>query len=110
MKDLMDNLTFEVCETAAALTLVCVRWQSAEAQLPVLGAGADGGPDDDDEAYDDKITQDHLRLLFLVSLYSKPAENDEEVCSFFVCTPSLCLLLDDHGDLNDGGTAHGHRW
>jgi len=50
---------------------------SAEAQLPVLAERPEA-EGEDDEAFDDKVSQDHLRLLFLVSLYSKPAENDEE--------------------------------
>lgn len=51
---------------------------SGDVQLPVIAPGHEEENEDDEEFYDDKVTQDHMRLLYLVSLYTKPAENDEE--------------------------------
>jgi len=48
-----------------------------EAQLPAIVNGTESIPEDE-EYFDDKLTQDHMRVLYLVSLYSKPAEHDEE--------------------------------
>ena len=72
-------------------------FQGEEAQLPMIVNGVEAVTDDE-EYFDDKITQDHMRfckrwfhvgfvrfliplrsVLYLVSLYSKPAEHDEEV-------------------------------
>mmetsp|Transcript_26237 Transcript_26237/g.86275 ORF Transcript_26237/g.86275 Transcript_26237/m.86275 type:complete len:197 (+) Transcript_26237:53-643(+) len=49
-----------------------------DAQLPVVSDSSKEANDNDDEFYDDKVTQNHLRLLYLVSLYSKPADNDDD--------------------------------
>jgi hypothetical protein len=51
---------------------------NGDVQLPIVAPGHEEEDEDDDEFYDDKVTQDHMRLLYLVSLYTKPAENDEE--------------------------------
>jgi hypothetical protein len=51
---------------------------TGEVQLPVVAPGHEKEDEDDEEFYDDKVTQDHIRLLYLVSLYTKPAENDQE--------------------------------
>lgn len=51
---------------------------AGDVQLPIVAPGHEEEDEDDEEFYDDKVTQDHMRLLYLVSLYTKPAENDEE--------------------------------
>jgi WD repeat-containing protein 35 len=48
--------------------------------------------EDDEEFYDDKVTQDHMRLLYLVSLYTKPAENDEEK-ELWIRSHALLVLI-----------------
>jgi WD repeat-containing protein 35 len=54
----------------------------------------DDASERDDEHLDLKASQDHLRLLYLVSLYSKPAENDEESDSWIRSHALLVLIYE----------------
>jgi len=65
-----------------------------EAMLPILAPGQEEVGEEDDDYYDDKVSQDHLRLLYLVSLYSKPAENDEEPDTWIRSHALLVLIYE----------------
>lgn len=49
--------------------------------LPVVAKGPGKDLNMEKDSYnhiEDQLTQDHIRLLYLVSLYSRPAESDDE--------------------------------
>jgi hypothetical protein len=65
---------------------------AGDVQLPIVAPGHEEENEDDEEFYDDKVTQDHMRLLYLVSLYTKPAENDEEK-ELWIRSHALLVLI-----------------
>ena len=65
---------------------------TGDVQLPIVAPGHEEEDEDDEEFYDDKVTADHLKMLYLVSLYSKAAENDEEK-EIWIRSHALLVLI-----------------